>query len=73
MKKPLAFKLMVDPKDVRRAMAMTTGESLTDEELEKQFFNREPMEIDLTEVSKTDAFQMNAAFVILMWGKEEQE
>lgn len=66
MKKALAFKLMVDPKDVRRALALITGDSISEEELDAKFFNREPMEVSFPAEDRNEEFQMTAAFVALM-------
>lgn len=70
MKKPLALKLMVDEKTVRRALALLTGEGISNEDMEKRYFS-EPVEVDLEElVGTNDAFPMIAAFVGFMTKEE---
>lgn len=68
-RKPLAFKLMVDPKNVRRAVALVTGEPMTDEELNKKFFDREPIELESPGDAGED-FQMTVAFAALMMAED---
>lgn len=62
MKQSLAIKLKFETKEVRRAVAMITGEAPSDEEIKKRFFDREPVEID-SEILNEQAFQICAAFV----------
>lgn len=70
MKKPLAIKLMVEEKTVRRALALLTGDTFPDEEMEKRYFS-EPVEVDLEALVGTqDAFPMIAAFVGFMTKEE---
>lgn len=74
-RKPMAVKLMVDPANVRRAVALIEGKVITDEEMDNRFFDREPMEI--TTPAEQD-FEMTVGFVALMMAeeardKEEQE
>ena len=68
MKKPLAIIFMVDEKDIRRSIALLTGDSISDEELNEKYLSN-PVEVDLEEtVGKSDAFQMIAGFVGLIMG-----
>lgn len=68
MKKPLAITFVVDEKDVRRSIALLTGDSITDEEMNEKYFSN-PVEVDLEEtVGKSDSFQMIAGFVGLIMG-----
>lgn len=66
-RKALAFKLMVDPKNVRRAVAIITGETLTDEEIDKRFFDKEPAEIS---VDPSIEFETTIAFTAFMLAEE---
>lgn len=64
MKKPLAITFLVEEKEVRKAMALLTGELLTDVELESNFFS-EPVQIDM-EMMEDQASTMTLAFVALI-------
>lgn len=60
---------MVDEKDVRRSIALLTGEVISDEDLESKYLSN-PVEIDLENtVGKSDAFQMIAGFVGLIMAR----
>lgn len=73
MKKPLAITFMVDEKEVRRSIALLTGESISDEDLESKYLSN-PVEVDLEEtVGKSDSFQMIAGFVGLIMAKRIEE
>lgn len=63
MKKPLAIQLEFDIKSVRRALALITGEVMSDEEITAKFFDREPVKLDAVEIlGESDAFQICAGF-----------
>lgn len=64
MKKPLAITFLVEEKEVRKAMAILTGNALSDEELEKNFFS-DPIQIDM-EMMEEQASQMTLAFVAII-------
>jgi hypothetical protein len=67
MKKPLAIQLEFDIKNVRRALALITGEAMTDEEITAKFFDREAVTVDMAEMlGEGESFQICAAFVALM-------
>ena len=70
MKRTLAFKLKVDPKNVRRAVAVITGDVMPEDEFEKTFFNREPIEV---EVSEDQEFAVTLGFVALMMSDDIEE
>jgi len=64
MKKPLAITFIVEEKEVRKVMAILTGEVLSDEKLEKTFFS-DPVSIDI-ETMEEQAKAMTMAFVALI-------
>lgn len=51
MKKVLAITFMVEEKEVRKAMALLTGDALSDDGLDKNFFN-DPVQIDTDELGE---------------------
>ena len=76
MKKPLAIQLEFDIKSVRRALALITGEAMTDEEITAKFFDREAVKVDTEEMlGESEAFQICAAFlaVIMSDGQPKKE
>jgi hypothetical protein len=76
MKKPLAVQLEFDVRTVRRALALLTGEAMSDEEIVAKFFDREAVKFDIDEqFGEVEAFQMCAAMlaVIMAEGKVEQQ
>jgi hypothetical protein len=76
MKKPLAIQLEFDIKSVRRALALITGEAMTDEEIIAKFFDREAVKVDTEEMlGESEAFQICAAFlaVIMADGQPKKE
>ncbi len=64
MKKPLAITFLVEEKEVRKVMAILTGELLSDEELDNKFFSN-PVNIDI-ELMEEQAQVMTMAFVALI-------
>ena len=64
MKKPLAITFLVEEKEVRKTMAMLTGELLSDDELDNKFFSN-PVSIDM-ELMEEQALAMTMAFVALI-------
>ena len=67
MKNTLAIQIKTDIKTVRRAVALITGEAMTDEEIENSFFDREPLQLDLKEaLGETEEFQICAAFTAIL-------
>lgn len=68
MKKPLAITFLVEEKEVRKAMAILTGCALSDEELDKNFYN-DPVEIDMDELGE-DSNNMTLAFVAMVADKK---
>ena len=47
MKKPIAVKLVFDMKTVRRAVAIITGDVMSDEDLQAKFFDCEKVDFDM--------------------------
>lgn len=69
MKKRLAITFMVDEKEVRRSIALLTGEAISDEDLESKYLSN-PVEVDIKEMlGESDSFQMIAGFVGLIMAK----
>lgn len=69
MKKPLAITFMVDEKEVRRSIALLTGEAISDEDLESKYLSN-PVEVDIQEMlDESDSFRMIAGFVGLIMAK----
>lgn len=68
MKKPLAITFLIEEKEVRKAMAILTGCALSDEELDKNFYN-DPVEIDMDELGE-DSNNMTLAFVAMVADKK---
>lgn len=64
MKKPLAITFLVEEKEVRKIMAILTGEIMSDEELDNKFFSS-PVSIDM-ELMEEQAPAMTMAFVALI-------
>lgn len=63
---------MVDEKDVRRSIALLTGDSISDEEMNEKYFSN-PVQFDLEEtIGKSDSFQMIAAFVGMIMETREK-
>lgn len=68
MKKPLSIQLQFDIKNVRRALALITGEAMTDEEITVKFFDREPVIADMEELlGEGESFQICLAFVAMIF------
>lgn len=68
MKKTLAITFLVDEKEVRRSVAILTGEVLTDEELNTHYFS-DPISVDLDDLGEASK-QMSMAFVALVADKK---
>lgn len=68
MKKALAITFLVEEKEVRKAMAVLTGSVLSDEELEKNFYN-DPVQIDMDELGE-DSKSMTLVFVAMVADKK---
>lgn len=71
MKKPLAITFLADEKEVRKALAILTGELISDEELEKKFFSN-PIDMDM-EMMGEDSKNMILAFVAIIAGSKGYE
>lgn len=71
-KRILAINFAFDEKQVRRAIALISGEGLSDEELNRRFFNREPVTVD-SDILEEEADPMCIAFVSFIIGMEEAE
>ena len=68
MKKVLAINFLVEEKEVRKVMAMLTGEAISDEKLESDFFN-DPVQIDMNDMHDQEA-AMTMAFVAMVADKK---
>ncbi len=64
-KKELAIRLLVDEKEVNKALVMLSQDALSPEQLEKKFFSREPLVFDVETLGE-EAFSMTIAFVALI-------
>lgn len=64
-KKELAIRLLVDEKEVNKALVVLGQDVLSPEELNKKFIDREPVIFDV-ESAEDDAFGMVLAFVALI-------
>jgi hypothetical protein len=76
MKKPLAIQLEFDIRCVRRALALITGESMTDEEITAKFFDRQAVKIDTEKILGVgESLQICAAFlaIIIADGQEKKK
>ncbi|GHV31574.1 hypothetical protein FACS1894177_06460 [Bacteroidia bacterium] len=76
-KKILAVRLLVDEKQVRKATSfLDFGDEVIDrEDLQRRFFDREPVVIDVVEMFEGQAMPATLAFVgnILLKELEEKE
>ena len=72
MEQALAIQLKFDIKQVRRAVALLTGDAPSDEEIQRRFFDREPIGIDDSDLPPNEAFQMCAAFVAFIIAAENE-
>lgn len=67
MNKPLAIQLEFDIKTVRRALAILTGEVMSDEEINAKFFDREPVKVDAAELfGESESLQISAGFLSII-------
>ena len=64
-KKELAIRLLVDKKDINKLFALLGEDVLSAEELDKRFFDRDPLIYDLEELG-ADAFSITAALVAII-------
>jgi len=65
--KALALHLEFDVKAVRKAIAQLTGEVLSDEEINENFFDREPLKLDVQQFLGAEADQICMAFCALLY------
>ncbi|MBV5282169.1 MAG: hypothetical protein JZU53_07005 [Paludibacter sp.] len=72
MKKKLAITFLADDKKVRSAVALLTGECLTDAELEEKYFSNN-IEVDLEEELEEAGLEMIVAFTALITDKKTVE
>lgn len=72
----LSVDIIVSPKEIRRCLAMVTGESLTDEEIQKQFVDRGNIDV-LDKLSgqfnETEKIQFILAFIAVMHATNLEE
>lgn len=64
-KKELAIRLLVDEKEVNKALVMLNQDALSPEKLEERFFSREPLVFDVATLGE-EAFSMTLAFTALI-------
>lgn len=64
-KKELAIRLLVDEKDVNKAMVLLGQDALSPEELDKRFFSREPLVFDIDRLEDA-AFEVTLAFIAII-------
>lgn len=64
-KKELAVRLLVDEKEVNKALVMLDQDALSTEELDKRFFSREPLVLDVATLGE-EAFTITLAFTALI-------
>lgn len=64
-KKELAVRLLVDEKEVNKALVMLDQDALSTEELDKRFFSREPLVLDVATFGE-EAFTITLAFTALI-------
>lgn len=65
MKKPIAIKLEATYEEIRVAYAIISGKSITDEEIENMFFNRDLVEVgQYLEDEKTKMIAVFVAFIL---------
>jgi len=67
-KKPIALNLLFDVKSIRKAVALITGEAMSDEEINKKFFDREKVDFDIDKMKgcESEALQISILFVTLI-------
>ena len=74
MKKALAISLEFDIKTVKKVLVLMDMDVPSDEEIEKRFFNREPVKLDSEEVfGPSESLQVALAFMAVIMDKEEKE
>lgn len=64
-KKELAIRLLVDEKEVNKALVMLDQDALSPEELDKRFFSREALLFDVETLGE-DTFPIVAAFTAII-------
>lgn len=71
-KKELAIRLLVDEKEVNKALVMLNVDVLSPEGLDKRFFSREPFVLDVETLGE-EAFSMTLAFTALVEGDNQSK
>ncbi len=71
MKKPLAISLEFDIKTVKKVLVLLDMDIPSDEEIQKRFFDSEPIKLDSEEVFGNDALQICLAFMAVIIEKTE--
>ena len=66
-KETLAIQFEFSLEDIRRSLALTTGQAFTDEEIRSQFIDRPPVVIDMEKVDASQNTQMCMVFSILIY------
>lgn len=64
-KKELAIRLLVEEKEVNKALVMLDQNALSPEELDKRFFSREALVLDVATLGE-EAFTITLAFTAII-------
>ena len=74
-KKILAVRLLVDEKQVHQAVSFfdTSNEIIGGDDLQRRFFDRDPVVVDVSELLGEDSFGMTAGMVGFILSKEQDE
>lgn len=64
-KKELAIRLLVEEKDVNKALIMLDQDALTPDQMDARFFSREPLILDVKTLSE-NGFPLTAAFTAII-------
>lgn len=75
----ISINIVVEPSIIRKIVVLHTGENITDEEIQKRFFESEPVEMDITkenyeknnrDYSERKTFNIIVPFVGMILAKE---
>ena len=73
-KKPMAVTFLFDVKTVRKCIAVTSGEVLSDTEINKTYFDAKPLVIDVEKTyPEENVIEMALPFVMMIKNREEIE
>ncbi|WP_353124184.1 hypothetical protein [Dysgonomonas capnocytophagoides] len=71
-KKELAIRLLVDEKQINKALVTLDQDVLSPEEINKRFFDRKPFVFDV-DLMEEEAFAMTVAFVALIEADNQEK